>query len=73
LLCEHSYRKLRNNRESGIAVGDIVIVRNEKSNRNFWKLAKVEELQLEMMEWFAQGRSEYVEKIQAIPNYCIVQ
>jgi hypothetical protein len=44
-LCEHSYPKLRNNRESGIAVGDIVIVRNEKSNRNFWKLAKVEELQ----------------------------
>ena len=44
-LREHSYPKPRNNRESGIAVGDIVIVRSEKSNRNFWKLAKVEELQ----------------------------
>lgn len=41
---EHSYPKLKNNQESGIAVGDIVIVRDEKSNRNFWKLAKVVEL-----------------------------
>lgn len=27
-----------------IAVGDIIIVQNDKTNRNFWGLAKVEEL-----------------------------
>ena len=43
-LREHSYPKSGNKQESGIRVGDIVIVQNEKSNRNLWKLAKVEEL-----------------------------
>ena len=43
-LRENSHPKQRNNRKSNIAVGDIVIVKNERSNRNFWKLAKVVEL-----------------------------
>ena len=43
-LRENSHPKQRNNRESKIAVGDIVIDKNEKSNRNFWKLAKAVEL-----------------------------
>ena len=32
------------NQQAEIAVGDIVIVQNNKTKRNFWKLAKVEEL-----------------------------
>ncbi len=32
------------NQQPEIAVGDIVIVQNDKTKRNFWKLAKVEEL-----------------------------
>ena len=44
-LRENSYPKQKANRESNIAVGDIVSVKNEKSKRNFWKLAKVEKLQ----------------------------
>ena len=43
-LREQSNTKARTDNESGIAIGDIVIVRNEKTNRNFWKLAKVEDL-----------------------------
>ena len=43
-LREQSNTKARTDKESGIAIGDIVIVRNEKTNRNFRKLAKVEDL-----------------------------
>ena len=32
------------NQQPEIAVGDIVIVQNEKTRRNFWRLAKIEEL-----------------------------
>ena len=47
ICCHYANIHIQNQEttESGIAVGDIVIIRNEKSNRNFWKLAKVEELQ----------------------------
>jgi SOS-response transcriptional repressor LexA len=47
ICCHYANIRIQNREttESGIAVGDIVIVRNEKSNRNFWKLAKAKELQ----------------------------
>ena len=32
------------NQQAEITVGDIVIVQNDKTKQNFWKLAKVEEL-----------------------------
>jgi hypothetical protein len=41
-LRENSNAKM--NQQPEIAVGDIVIVQNDKTKRNFWKLAKVEEL-----------------------------
>lgn len=34
----------KQNKESPISVGDIVIVKSDIKKRNFWKLAKVEEL-----------------------------
>lgn len=43
-LREQSIPKSKTNREPVIAVGDIVIVRDDKTNRNFWKLARVEQL-----------------------------
>ena len=41
-LRENSHASV--NQQAEIAVGDIVIVQNDKTKRNFWKLAKVEEL-----------------------------
>ena len=41
-LRENSHASL--NQQAKIAVGDIVVVQNDKTKRNFWKLAKVEEL-----------------------------
>ena len=43
-LRERASIKTRGNRNPDIAVGDIVIIRNDQTKRNFWKLAKVEEL-----------------------------
>ena len=44
-LREHAKEKCkRQNKESPISVGDIVIVKSDLTTRNFWKLAKVEEL-----------------------------
>mgnify|MGYP002804391833 CR=1 FL=1 len=34
----------RRERSESITVGDIVIIKNDKTNRNFWKLAMVENL-----------------------------
>ena len=34
----------RNNKTGNISIGDIVILRNDKTSRCFWKLAKVEQL-----------------------------
>ena len=41
-LRENSHASV--NQQAEIAVGDIVIVQNDKTKRNVWKLAKVEEL-----------------------------
>ena len=43
-LCEHHRVKLHQEHNSDISVGDIVILQNDSSSRNFWKLAKIEEL-----------------------------
>ena len=39
-----SERSKKQSKESPISVGDIVIVKSDLTTRNFWKLAKVEEL-----------------------------
>ena len=43
-LREQSSTRSRVNRNPEIALGDIVIIRNDQTKRNFWKLAKVEQL-----------------------------
>ena len=43
-LREQSSTKSRANQNPEIAVGDIVIIRNDQTKRIFWKLAKVEQL-----------------------------
>ena len=43
-LREQASIKTRDNRSPEIAIGDIVIVRNDQTKRVFWKLAKVEQL-----------------------------
>ena len=43
-LREQSSTRSRVNRNLEIALGDIVIIRNDQTKRNFWKLAKVEQL-----------------------------
>ena len=43
-LREQSSTNSRGNRNPEIAVGDIVIIRNEQTKRIFWKMAKVEQL-----------------------------
>ena len=43
-LREQASIKTRDNRNPEIAIGDIVIVRNDQTKRVFWKLAKVEQL-----------------------------
>ena len=43
-LREQSSTRSRVNRNPEIALGDIVIIRNNQTKRNFWKLAKVEQL-----------------------------
>ena len=43
-LGEQASIKTRDNRNPEIAIGDIVIVRNDQTKRVFWKLAKVEQL-----------------------------
>ncbi len=43
-LRERASIKTRGNRNPDIVVGDIVIIRTDQTKRNFWKLAKVEEL-----------------------------
>ncbi|CAB4016102.1 Hypothetical predicted protein [Paramuricea clavata] len=43
-LREQSSTRRIINRNPEIALGDIVIIRNDQTKRNFWKLAKVEQL-----------------------------
>ena len=43
-LREQSRVMARNNKTGNISIGDIVILRNDKTSRCFWKLAKVEQL-----------------------------
>ena len=43
-LRDQAVTKSRGNRNPEIAVGDIVIIRNDQTKRNFWKLAIVEQL-----------------------------
>ena len=43
-LREISMAKSKKKRGEDISVGDIVILKNESTLRNFWKLAKIEEL-----------------------------
>ena len=43
-LREQSRVMAKNNKTGNISIGDIVILRNDKTSRSFWKLAKVEQL-----------------------------
>ena len=43
-LRERASSKSKGNRNPDIAIGDIVIIRSDQTKRNFWKLAKVEQL-----------------------------
>ena len=43
-LREHSRAMARNSKTGNISIGDVVILRNDKTSRCFWKLAKVEQL-----------------------------
>ena len=46
MLClrERHAQVTKNRKGVDIAIGDVVILKNDTSNRMFWKLAKVEEL-----------------------------
>ena len=43
-LREQSCAKSKGNLQSATSVGDIVIIKNDSTKRNFWKLGKVEQL-----------------------------
>ena len=43
-LRENHKVKSRHDKKPDISVGDIVILKNDSTSRNFWKLAKIEEL-----------------------------
>lgn len=43
-LREQSMVKSKSNKAIEVAVGDIVLLKNDKTSRNFWKLAKIEQL-----------------------------
>ena len=43
-LQERHSQNSRNRKGADVAVGDVVILKNDSTNRMFWKLAKVERL-----------------------------